>query len=852
MERGFASAEGIFTGPVCAGVASIPTRKNTLKKAVASILPQVDKLFVFLNGYETVPAFLEHPRIVVFRSQDHSDQNDRGKFFGLPHCRRGFYLTIDDDILYPSDYVLVLRSALRRYRYRAVVGVHGAVFRKWPISFFDKRTLHFSAKLSEDRPCSLLGTGTVAFHVPTIGLRLEDIKTGGMGDVWLARFMKQQGIPAVAVKRPAGWLQQLDLEVDDSLFSAVKRCSSVQETAMTQVAPWGASEIKERLGTKLRTFSATIRAGLDLGALMESADGSTAGVRSLISRYSRKELLGSLELIDLYGDRAGEVQVLAEICRQVPDTDALWLEALSVLRRKECIAALKLLREIETRRPLSSPERDLLSLMLQDAGDLKEAENVLSALLNDKLSSRRREACFARLMQLRYLLGDPAGVISAAAVSEQHNPFIGLLTSLSYLKLREPHAAEARLTAALLSSRDPTRSEARFFLAQLQEIESDTRSLLNLGRVLKALGDIEGRPIVSDLLRKIAVEIGDIAALETARVKASEAQSGTGTDPIVDAYFASAPDKVEACLNARLALASLALIEPGHCRTLSIFERVSRIQAAVCRDDARKISVIMSTFNAADTLDFAIRSILNQTYRNLELLIVDDVSTDGSLELARAWEQRDARVRVIQNEENVGPYVCRNIALAYATGELIAIQDADDASHPQRLERLAAEIVPGVVACSCRHVRLSLEERVVLEAGRDIVGNAPVGVVFDRSILDVVGKFATVRTRGDLEFEGRVRAYYGGSAVVSIDALLLFSLFSWSSNSRSATATLAGRQALMEFRRTFEVNNDIIARRSAQERARRLAQACAGAVIALVTGAVSAFGPFEAALLVTV
>lgn len=97
------------------------------------------------------------------------------------------------------------------------------------------------------------------------------------------------------------------------------------------------------------------------------------------------------------------------------------------------------------------------------------------------------------------------------------------------------------------------------------------------------------------------------------------------------------------------------------------------------------VTVLMTVFNAGRFLNSSIRSILAQTFRDFEFLIVDDCSTDGSAELAETWQSRDSRIRVIRNAHNRGQTACLNQGLELARGQWIARHDADDLSHPTRL-----------------------------------------------------------------------------------------------------------------------------------------------------------------------
>ena len=99
------------------------------------------------------------------------------------------------------------------------------------------------------------------------------------------------------------------------------------------------------------------------------------------------------------------------------------------------------------------------------------------------------------------------------------------------------------------------------------------------------------------------------------------------------------------------------------------------------------ISVLTTVFNAGRFFEPSIRSILNQTFRNFEFLIVDDASTDGSAEVAEEWARKDPRITVIRNAENKGQTACLNQGLQLARGQWIARQDADDLAHPLRLSK---------------------------------------------------------------------------------------------------------------------------------------------------------------------
>ena len=97
------------------------------------------------------------------------------------------------------------------------------------------------------------------------------------------------------------------------------------------------------------------------------------------------------------------------------------------------------------------------------------------------------------------------------------------------------------------------------------------------------------------------------------------------------------------------------------------------------------VSVIMAAYNCEAYVGEAVASVLAQTYQNWELIVVDDASTDRTAEIVQEFAEKDARIRLLRNERNVGPYPLRNRAIAAARGEFVAILDSDDVARPERL-----------------------------------------------------------------------------------------------------------------------------------------------------------------------
>jgi succinoglycan biosynthesis protein ExoO len=101
-----------------------------------------------------------------------------------------------------------------------------------------------------------------------------------------------------------------------------------------------------------------------------------------------------------------------------------------------------------------------------------------------------------------------------------------------------------------------------------------------------------------------------------------------------------------------------------------------------------EVSIIMATLDGANTIVKAIESAQDQTLRDIEIIVVDDGSTDGTGDLVSAMAGKDTRIKCVRLPQNIGVGGARNAALVHATGEWVAILDADDWYEPNRLEIL--------------------------------------------------------------------------------------------------------------------------------------------------------------------
>jgi len=171
------------------------------------------------------------------------------------------------------------------------------------------------------------------------------------------------------------------------------------------------------------------------------------------------------------------------------------------------------------------------------------------------------------------------------------------------------------------------------------------------------------------------------------------------------------------------------------------------------------VSILMSAYNAEWSIDLAISSIVAQTWRNWELWVCDDRSTDKTLEKLRAWAQRDDRIHVLEAPVNVGPYVLRNWSLRHAKGRWVTVHDSDDWNHPQRLEKQVKyqQEHPETFGHRGHWVRISSDGTFRADLSPDgFLRHSSVTAFFDRqTLLNRLGGWDPVRYAGDVELLSR-------------------------------------------------------------------------------------------------
>lgn len=193
--------------------------------------------------------------------------------------------------------------------------------------------------------------------------------------------------------------------------------------------------------------------------------------------------------------------------------------------------------------------------------------------------------------------------------------------------------------------------------------------------------------------------------------------------------------------------------------------------------DGPLVSIVMTAYEAGVYIETSVRSLLQQSYRNIEIIIVVDKSPDDTIEIVRRLAASDPRIRYIDKTTNDGTYVSKNMGIMQARGKYIALQDSDDWSHPDRIAKSIAvlEQTPQVMALTTDWLRITTDGELVVKAGGQISHVCCISIVFRRQeVLDAIGFYDSVRIEADMEYIRRLTVKFGASAVARLRWPLLF------------------------------------------------------------------------------
>jgi hypothetical protein len=221
---------------IVAGMATLVKRHDTFRRALASILRQVDRLYVYLDGHRDMPELVRgDPRVTAVLSRDMPGLHANGKLLGLALEPGDFtFVSVDDDFHYSPDFIGHLRTGLARYCDHAIVGYHGIMLRR-PLTGYnkDKSTIPYTSRPLEDRPVDAIGTGAAMFLSSSLRFDVRAWPYINMVDLGLAVEAAHVKLPMISIARRKRYLWPIENDQPDSIAAGLRRDDS-RQTALAK------------------------------------------------------------------------------------------------------------------------------------------------------------------------------------------------------------------------------------------------------------------------------------------------------------------------------------------------------------------------------------------------------------------------------------------------------------------------------------------------------------------------------------------------------------------------------------------------------------------------------------------
>lgn len=231
----FKSTSAVMDLPVIGSIATMPTRAETFSVALKNILPQVDKLFVFLDGFDAIPDIIrDEPKCHITQLAAEEGLHASSRFLA-PHLfgSEAVVVIFDDDILYPDNYVSTIKTALSKHGESSVVGFHAAIFLPPHNSYArDKINIGFLMRLDDQPIVHTLGCGTAAFLSSVFCPNPRHWKHHFMDDLYIAIEALKSGLSMIALTREANWLGALAENQPDSIWRSTQKNDRIQSFLM--------------------------------------------------------------------------------------------------------------------------------------------------------------------------------------------------------------------------------------------------------------------------------------------------------------------------------------------------------------------------------------------------------------------------------------------------------------------------------------------------------------------------------------------------------------------------------------------------------------------------------------------
>jgi len=223
--------------PIICGIATIESRILHLEETINSIIDQVDKLIVYQNGYKELLPFLENEKIEIISSLDTNiDMGDAGKFFKVNEYKNCYYISIDDDLIYPEKYVENIINYLKLYNNDCIVTYHGRNFPKDATSYYRNAKERFRCldNVIGNHEVQFGGTGVMAFYTNRVNIGFDYFKIANMADIWMGLYAKENSIKIMVLAHNKGWIKKCIHPIEKDIYTTYLYNSSVQDRLLKE------------------------------------------------------------------------------------------------------------------------------------------------------------------------------------------------------------------------------------------------------------------------------------------------------------------------------------------------------------------------------------------------------------------------------------------------------------------------------------------------------------------------------------------------------------------------------------------------------------------------------------------
>ena len=204
---------------------------------------------------------------------------------------------------------------------------------------------------------------------------------------------------------------------------------------------------------------------------------------------------------------------------------------------------------------------------------------------------------------------------------------------------------------------------------------------------------------------------------------------------------------------------------------LSVVEQLNEQKKSQDNNHLHKVTVIVTTYNASATIDSCIHSLLQQTWRNVEIIVIDDASSDDTLLRLQRIKENFTDLKVISLPKNVGTFAAKSIGAQYATGAFLTCQDSDDWAHPQKIAEQVRPLIEdaSIIATTSHWLRLDHDGQYYVRQIYPFLRQNPASPMFRlQTVKQETGLWHIVRTGADSEFFERLKLIYGNESIVVI------------------------------------------------------------------------------------